>query len=509
MKKNVKRKRKIKKISNIEIILTALLIVIAIILLVYYFKPTHTYDLQRMHANGKIESLGSYHSLKEAKKDMIKQSDSKQHINGVLVNENKKIIAMGYAIVDFRTKDCSVNTNYTIDKTKETGYTNGCYGSDAAYLDTSDDGTMIKFMQAGVIGWVSIDDVQLKNYYNEQEVASINYYSVKNKELTHYITTNVRNSSYSNALSIGDIHLKDGIYYSYDGHYFYPAFENMIQDYRIQSYKKSSNKVPFYNFYQYVSHRMKSMYTADDINRYIEKHLGFKGTSNAHHTYESLLYKSGNAFINAQHTYGANAIMMLSLAMNESDFGRSDIAISKNNLFGHAAYDASPKASAASYKNIEESIQAHAKDYLHNGYLNPYDKQKQFRGGFFGDKESGMNVRYASDPYWGEKASSHYRTFDKTMGLKDIKNKKLMISKADAVSIYKDADLDSPVLYTTANNVYTYSDVVKDKHGITWYKIQSDVTLDKQHNVQKNSDFYNWEESYGYIQGKDILDVLP
>lgn len=510
MKKRVQHRRKKKKISNIEIILSAILIVAAALLLIRYFNPTHTYYVQRMKEDGTSEEFGSYHTLKEAKQDMIKQTDSKKHVNGVILNEDKKIIAMGYAVVDFRTKECSINTNYTIDNTNTSGYTNGCYGSDAAYIDTSDDGTMIKFKQAGVIGWVSIDDVQLKNYYNNKEVASINYYSVQNKKLTHHITTNISKPTYSNALNIGKISLKDNAYYSYDGHYFYNTFETMIHDYRNDTFKNSINTKPYYNFYQYVPHRMKSSYTADNIDWYIENYLGFNGLPGSNQTYVSLLYKSGNAFIHAQNTYGTNAIMMLSLAMNESDFGRSEIAISKNNLFGHAAYDASPGASASAYKSVNESIQIHAKDYLHNGYLNPFDKQKRFHGGFFGDKAVGMNVKYASDPYWGEKAASHYRTFDVTMGQKDINNKDLILTKSKKVPIYKEANAKSTVLYTIANESYTYLvlDKLKDKNGSTWYKIQSDIALDKQHDVIKNANSYDFRYSYGYLRNEDILDVF-
>ena len=44
--------------------------------------------------------------------------------------------------------------------------------------------------------------------------------------------------------------------------------------------------------------------------------------------------------------------MMLSLAINESGFGRSQISIEKNNLFGHAAYDNAPNESANGYKDV-------------------------------------------------------------------------------------------------------------------------------------------------------------
>ena len=144
----------------------------------------------------------------------------------------------------------------------------------------------------------------------------------------------------------------------------------MIDDLREKHHRHSVNKKPYYDYYQFLPHRSYSRYTADDINWYIEHYLGFT-TKDQGKPYASLLYQSGQSFTDAQHTYGTNAIMMLSLAMNESDFGRSTIAWEKKNLFGHAAYDASPSSSSSAYNSVRDSIFAHAKRYLHESYLNP------------------------------------------------------------------------------------------------------------------------------------------
>lgn len=504
MKKRQPRKNKKQKKSIVIFVIFAILMISIVGLFMYFFKPAHVYYLKSISVDGTKESLGKYYSLQDAKKDMLKQTDRKQHKNGIILNEHKKIIAMGYGVVDFHTKECTINTSYTIDHTDMNGYINGCYGADGAYLDTSDDGTKVKFKLAGVVGWVSVNDIELHNYYDEKAVTSINYYSVKNKQLTHHITTDIKNPQYSNAFAMGTIHLKDGVYYSYDGHYFYPAFETMIQDYRKNTHANSTNKTPYYNYYQYISHRDKSAYSAEDINWYIENYLGFKGTLKAGNQQTSLLYKSGDAFIKAQNTYGTNAIMMLALAINESDFGRSALALKKNNLFGHVAYDASPGASAATYDSADDSIQAHAKDFLQKGYLNPNDPR--FHGDFFGDKASGLNVAYASDPYWGEKAASNYRSFDKIMGLKDKKQKTLLSSISKSISVYKEANTESPILYTTTDHPYTLLVLgeEKDKAGKTWYQVQSLVSLNAQHEVIKNSDTYNFQNSYGFVKAKDV-----
>ena len=101
--------------------------------------------------------------------------------------------------------------------------------------------------------------------------------------------------------------------------------------------------------------------------------------------------------------------MMYSLALNESGIGQSQYAIEYHNLFGHAAIDSNPDA-ANQYNSIEECIQQHAYNFLQQGYANPNDER--YHGSWFGDKASGINVNYASDPYWGEKAASFYYKLD-------------------------------------------------------------------------------------------------
>ena len=42
-----------------------------------------------------------------------------------------------------------------------------------------------------------------------------------------------------------------------------------------------------------------------------------------------------------------------------------------------------------------------AKYYISRGYSDPEDWR--YFGGYLGNKGSGANVKYASDPFWGEK----------------------------------------------------------------------------------------------------------
>ena len=64
------------------------------------------------------------------------------------------------------------------------------------------------------------------------------------------------------------------VYYSYDGHYFYTTYQKMIDDYKANTRKNSINaSKPYYNYYQYVSSRTKTSFTASDLNGYVKSYL--------------------------------------------------------------------------------------------------------------------------------------------------------------------------------------------------------------------------------------------
>lgn len=483
MKKNVRRRKKKKNNRYIPILASGLLIALTIVAASWFFSARRTYTVVIMK-DGTEQPYAQYHSLAQAKEEMLAQTKRAEKQNAG-IRYKDKLIAIGYGVVQFQRKDCTINTSYRMAKSEETGYTNGCYGNDAAFVDISDDGSEVRFRQAGVDGWVAVDAVTLHNYYDENDVTSINHYTVTSHLLTHKITTNIAGVSYASELSIGEIKLKDHAYYSYDGHYFYTAFEDMIDDYRKERQEGAANKEAFYNYYQFLPHRSISHYTADDINWYVENYLGFTSSS------QSLLYNSGAWFMEAQKRYGTNAIMMFALAMNESDFGRSAIAREKNNLFGHAAYDDSPTQSASGYTSVKDSILVHAEKYLQNSYLNPLSDL--YHGGFFGDKAGGMNVRYASDPYWGEKAADFYRTFDMVMQQKD-QNIPYLVSE-QPLTVYS-SKTKATVLYK-AEAVPCSQLILKQEKG--WIKVRSDGPVNNG-KLQKNSSSYSPKNAYGFVQ---------
>lgn len=108
-------------------------------------------------------------------------------------------------------------------------------------------------------------------------------------------------------------------------------------------------------------------------------------------------------FLDAQDKYGVNALFLFSLAVHEGMAATSDIGSAKNNSFGLGAYDNCPFDCAQYFPTLEDSINYQAymlkRNYLTTGGL-------YANGPYLGDKNGGLNVRYATDPLWGQKTAN-------------------------------------------------------------------------------------------------------
>ena len=313
-------------------------------------------------------------------------------------------------VVNFNTKG-NATTNYT-DSNGKSGYTNGAYGADAAYLGTSSDGK-IKFMLAGVTGTVSVSDVELVDYSTVAD--KVSYYKVSGGRLVHYISQNLNNAP-SSTVDNGPAPSylsQDTKYYSYDGHYFYTDYGVMLSDYQSgcngDSAVNSGNR--FENYFQFLDMNSSTGYSADKLNTILNDTLQSKGKDSS-----SKLWDAGNLFVKYQNTYGVNALLSVGIAINESGWGTSSISQNKNNLFGLNAQD-SNVGNASSYYSVESCIIDFMKNWMAGGYLN--DASWKNFGEFLGNKGEGINVKYASDPYWGEKAAAHAWTLDENGDSRD------------------------------------------------------------------------------------------
>ena len=293
------------------------------------------------------------------------------------------------------------------------------------------------------------------------------------------------------------------------------SFKELVTDLKNNNHNLSVNKNnPYYNYYMYLPHRGISNYSGDDIDSYLKNNKGLIGTiyGNKAVTHYSNMYQTGNFFKNSEYLYGANAILMMSLATNESALGQSSIAIYKNNLFGHAAYDSSAFDSATGYLNPYQSILGHAKSYINCGYANPNDYR--YNGSNMGNKSSGMNIKYASDPYWGEKAANYYYLFDKDNGFLDYNYYQLGITTSYNFNVRTEPNQTSsiPFMIKSMNIPVIILDEVKGTSfngSNIWYKVVSDMNLNGTRTSGVScsyTNYYNYN-SYVYIHSSFIKKI--
>ncbi len=330
------------------------------------------------------------------------------------------------------------------------------------------------------------------------------------------------------------LYLKTGInYYSFDGNYFYDDFTKLVNDLRDGNHNNSVNRLPYYNYYQYLPTRTQTHYNAENLNAYIgysskiDRSLYYKlvyneeakkykwtayGNWDSFPSNQSMLYGEGSSFIESQEKYGVNASQTLALAINESNWGRSYMAVREYNIFGHGAFDSAPDEYSASYESIAAGIMTHAFKYIAKDYANPLSGYN-YNGSHYGNKQSGNNVSYASDAYWGEKMASNYYSLDKYFDFQDF-NQRLVfgIKQNNSLApVYSDPTTKSILYYNLkelSNIPVTILDTVTGEEingNNIWYKIQSDLPIDENRKIiDVNLGSYNFDTSYAYIHSSYI-----
>ena len=296
-----------------------------------------------------------------------------------------------------------VTGNFTINGKDYTFQSNGKWISDtAAYYKVkpitanvySASGQKLSYISQGSI--VAIDGAEAKDgrlpvkisglsgYMNKSDLVAVSsdsdfipHYATDGNYLYHELSpyASIRVAPHSSSMAIGKK------YYSADG----INFENFTVE----------------NPFLFRDLRKPSNYTAEELDK-VYSLMNIKG---------SRLAGKGAVFKEAEKRYQVNALYLIAHSALESSWGRSQIAKDKNNFFGIAAYDTTPYDSAKSFDDVDKGILGAAKwireNYIDNGRT------------YLGNKSSGMNVLYASDPYWGEKIASIMMRINSQLGEKD------------------------------------------------------------------------------------------
>ena len=246
-------------------------------------------------------------------------------------------------------------------------------GTIVTVSDTESQGDRLPVQISGLSGFMNKSDLAAVNTNNE----FIPHYTSDGRYVYHELSpyTSIRVAPHSSSMAIGTK------YYSADG----VNFDN----FKVE------------NPFLYRDLRKPTNYTAAELDK-VYSLMNIQG---------SRLAGKGEVFKEAEKRYQVNALYLMAHSALESAWGRSQIAKDKNNFFGIAAYDTTPYDSAKSFDNVDKGILGAAK-WIRENYI---DEGRTH----LGNKSSGMNTLYASDPYWGEKIASIMMTINSKLGEKD------------------------------------------------------------------------------------------
>lgn len=239
--------------------------------------------------------------------------------------------------------------------------------------DRKSDDKRLAITISGLSGYMKTEDLQALDASKD----FIPYYESDGHRFYHYVA---QNASIPVASHLSDMEVGKK-YYSADGLHF-DGFK-LENPFLFKDLTEATN------------------YSAEEL----DKVFSLLNISN------SLLENKGATFKEAEEHYHINALYLLAHSALESNWGRSKIAKDKNNFFGITAYDTTPYLSAKTFDDVDKGILGATK-WIKENYI---DRGRTF----LGNKASGMNVEYASDPYWGEKIASVMMKINEKLGGKD------------------------------------------------------------------------------------------
>lgn len=348
-----------------------------------------TYVVQEI-INGKLIGNQTFTSFNDAQKAMTKTT----HV--IVQNDNIVKMNAGYVVTN---KYVALQSETIQDQIAVAA------NSEMEYLGSDETTVKVKF--AGHVGTLKQADANLIPFSMSK---GRSYYTNENNELKHVIY-NHATGKYSASFNYGkapDFMKKGSQYYSWNSIHFTNSNGTLAGE--------------SYNYYQFLPARSTTNYSANEIDQYIMARLFELEKTNLplykDATTKSKLIGLGETLKEVEAQYNINAMLILALAQHESAYGMSDQAQDLNNLFGLYVYDTNPlnKHFESVMTNINELIIK----FWQPNYITPTGPYAH--GAVVGSKSIGFNVKYASDPFWGEKIAGHYYRAEKEMGFKDAKN---------------------------------------------------------------------------------------
>ncbi|PIC77050.1 hypothetical protein CSV74_07185 [Sporosarcina sp. P19] len=363
----------------------------------FSIKADITYDLANVQANGTTTIVEKFSSFEAAA--------SRMNSNQVVLFQNKIVhMPKGFiSTVAYGGSSLTIlyaNENLTRQETYVPADT------ELVYVDSTE--TSVKVELAGRNFYIKPQNATM---LPSQTVTDRTHYKVVNGSLYHLIYSHKTKTFASYEMGAAPSFMQEGIkYYSTDGSHFHNETGALIGT--------------AHQYFQYLPMRSMTRYTAEELDAYIMKQLRSleeyypNSTIYKDATTRSKLIGLGTELKRIERESHVNAMHILALAQHESQYGLSKRALDNNNLFGLYVRDDDPSNQV--FASVSENIQELVDAFLNKNYLPP--GAAYANGTNFGNKAIGMNVKYASDPYWGSKIGGHLYRMDRSMGGKEMAN---------------------------------------------------------------------------------------
>ncbi len=141
--------------------------------------------------------------------------------------------------------------------------------------------------------------------------------------------------------------------------------------------------------------------TRDDFIRVLSNHREDR---------DKIIQNCAEFFYEAEQKYNVNGLFLASMGIHESNWGMSNIAKQKKNLFGYGSYDSSAFTSSYTFESYQYGIdmvgKVLAKYYINEPGTGIYDGETAVGSYYNGATIAGVNVRYASDSNWSNRVYS-------------------------------------------------------------------------------------------------------
>lgn len=346
------------------------------------------------------------------------------------------------AILDIKDKSVSGSTLIGLEK-----------GTAAEYIESDEHSVKVKFGKR--TGFVKMENALL---IPEIQVKGRSYYKVTKGYIYHYTFNSFTNTYYAPyKYGKSDSDMPEGEYYSDNG----STYTN----------KTDGKKYTAYQYFNMMPLYTKTSYTAEELNNFVKENKPDWIKT------EVVLETMGNKFKAIEAEHNINAMYLLAHAIHETKWGTNEKALVRNNLFGIGAQDGTD--GLIEFDSYDECLDTLVFNLITKKEDNYFlESSYRYHEAFLGNKDLGMNVFYATDPYWGQKIAGFMNQIDEKLGGKErnkydiaitlVENAKTKVRKTPTVPLDH-----SNILYQlkwTGTPVLVLDTVVTEKEG-TWLEV--------------------------------------